>query len=98
MKTVTLSREDIDEILQHTHWIAAKNGSQQRFLADKYPGWSMSHLIQQLITSKAVVKSRSTPDRSAHFSGYQVRARLDTATVSLTQRSSKTLWLFHDID
>jgi hypothetical protein len=82
MKTSTLSRTDIEEILQHTHWIAAKNGSQQRFLADKYPGWSMSHLIQQLIASKAVVKARSTPNRSSHFSGYQVRAGFITITIN----------------
>ena len=81
MKTVTLSREDIDEILQHTHWIAAKNGGQQRFLADKYPGWSMGDLMQQLITSKAVVKARSTPTTPAHFSGYQVRAGLCTVQI-----------------
>ena len=82
MKTFTLSREDIGEILQHTHWIAAKNGSQQRFLADEYPGWSMSHLMQQLIASKAVVKARSTPNRSSHFSGYQIRAGFITITIN----------------
>lgn len=82
MKTVTLSRKDIDEILHHCHWIAAKNGSQQRFLTDKYPGWSMSHLIQQLIASKAVVKARSTPNKSAHFSGYQARSKLTSIEIS----------------
>ena len=82
MKTITLTRTDIEEILQHTHWIAAKNGSRQRFLADKYPGWSMGDLMHQLITSKAVVKARSTPNRSAHFSGYQIRAKLTRIEIS----------------
>jgi hypothetical protein len=81
MKTLALQREDIDEILHHTHWIAAKNGEQQRFLATKYSGWSMALLMEQLISSKAVVKARSTPTTPAHFSGYQVRAGLCTVQI-----------------
>lgn len=81
MRTLTLSREDIDEILQHTHWIAAKNGSQQRFLADKYPGWSMCDLMRVLISYKCLVKARPTSTTLAHFSGYQVRARITTITI-----------------
>jgi hypothetical protein len=81
-QTLVLNREDIDEILHYCHWIAAKRGDQQRFLSSNYPGWSMGDLMQQLITSKAVVKSRSTPDKSAHFSGYQVRARFTTLTIN----------------
>lgn len=82
MKTCTLSREDIDEILQHTHWIAAKNGSQQRFLADKYPGWPMGDLMRVLIDNKSLVKARPTSTTPAHFSGYQVRARFTTITIN----------------
>ena len=81
MKTITLTRTEIEEILQHTHWIAAKNGSQQRFLADKYPGWSIGNLMRVLIDNKSLVKARPTATTPAHFSGYQVRARFTTIRI-----------------
>jgi|LakMenEpi03Aug12_release.lakeMendotaPanAssembly.Ray.scaffolds.fasta_scaffold158850_4 hypothetical protein len=82
MRTLTLTRTDIEEILQHTHWIASKNGNQQRFLADKYPGWSMGDLMRVLIDNKSLIKARPTATSPAHFSGYQVRAKLTTIEIS----------------
>jgi hypothetical protein len=70
--TLTVTPEEIDQILHHTHWIAAKNGEQQRFLQKNYPGWSMAMLMKALIDAKCLVKTRS------HFSGYKVRATLTT--------------------
>ena len=68
--TLTVTPEEIDQILHHTHWIAAKNGEQQRFLQKNYPGLSMAMLMKALIDAKCLVKARS------HFSGYKVRTRL----------------------
>jgi hypothetical protein len=68
--TLTVTPEEIDQILHHTHWIAAKNGEQQRFLQKNYPGWSMAMLMKALIDAKCLVKARG------HFSGYKVRTRL----------------------
>jgi len=79
--TLTVTPEEIDQILHHTHWIAAKNGEQQRFLQKNYPGWSMAMLMKALIDAKCLVKARSTPETPAHFSGYQVRAVLTTAHI-----------------
>jgi hypothetical protein len=79
----SLTRKDIEEIVQQTHWIAAKNGDQQRFLADRYPGWPMGDLMQRLKESKSIVKARRTPDHYPHFSGYQVRAKFETVTLFL---------------
>jgi hypothetical protein len=73
--TLTVTPEEIDQILHHTHWIAAKNGEQQRFLQKNYPGWSMAMLMKALIDAKCLVKARS------HFSGYKVRATLTTAHI-----------------
>jgi hypothetical protein len=56
--TLTLTPEEIDQILHHTHWIAAKNGEQQRFLQKNYPGWSMAVLMKALIDAKYLVKAR----------------------------------------
>jgi hypothetical protein len=92
MKTLALQREDIDEILQHTHWIAAKNGEQKRLLAAKYSGWSMALLMEQLISSKVVVRARSTPKRPAHFSGYQVCATLSTIEIPITEQTQLNLF------
>ena len=73
--TLTVTPEEIDQILHHTHWIAAKNGEQQRFLQKNYPGWSMAMLMKALIDAKSLVKARG------HFSGYKVRATLTTAHI-----------------
>lgn len=82
-RTLVLNRTDIEEILHHCHWIAAKRGDQQRFLSVKYPGWSMGILLQRLKESKSIVKARGTPEDYPHFSGYQVRAKFDTVEISL---------------
>ena len=80
-QTLVLNREDIDEILHHTHWIAAKNGEQGRFLHKNYPGWTMNSLMTALIEAKCLVKTRRTPKTSGHFFGYQVRATLTTVNI-----------------
>jgi hypothetical protein len=80
-RTITLTREDVQQILHHTHWIAAKNGEQGRFLHKNYPGWTMNSLMTALIEAKCLVKTRRTPKTSGHFSGYQVRATLTTVNI-----------------
>jgi uncharacterized protein (DUF433 family) len=74
-RTITLTREDVQQILHYAHWIAAKNGEQNRFLQKNYPGWSMAMLMKALIDAKCLVKARG------HFSGYQVRATLTTVHI-----------------
>ena len=80
--TLTITRKDVENILHHTHWIAAKNGEQQRFLRENYPGWSMDILMKALIDSKCLVKARSTTGTPAHFSGYQMRANIEQVDIS----------------
>jgi hypothetical protein len=67
---------------KYSQKIATKNGGQQRFLTDKYPGWSMSDLMRVLIDNKSLVKARPTATTPAHFSGYQVRANFITITIN----------------
>lgn len=80
--TLTITRKDVENILHHTHWIAAKNGEQQRFLRENYPGWSMDILMKALIDSKCVVKTHSTTGTPAHFSGYRVPTNFTTQQIS----------------
>ena len=37
---LTLTRYDIDRICHFGHWIPWKNGLQQKFIDQNYPGWS----------------------------------------------------------
>ena len=39
--TLDLSRQDIDHILHHAHWIPVRKGITQAFLKDNYPGWTL---------------------------------------------------------
>ena len=84
-QTIRLSREDIDEILHHAHWIAAKDGAQQRFMRERYPGYSFAGLMRALIASKCLAKSRPRDGELPHFSGYRVRTRLMEIEIPSTE-------------
>ena len=78
---IVLSRADVQEILNHAHWIAAKNGAQGQFVRSKYPGYSFPGLVKALHQSGCLVASRSRGDHLAHFSGYHMRARMDSVEI-----------------
>jgi hypothetical protein len=74
--TIHLTRVEIEEVLQHAHWIAAKNGAQSRFVRAKYPSYSFGGLMKALLDSGCLTSSRSRGSELEHFSGYRVRANI----------------------
>ena len=78
---IRLTRSEVEEILDHAHWIAAKNGAQSQFVRSKYPGYSFPGLMKALLQSGCLVASRTRGDRFAHVSGYQMRARLESVEI-----------------
>jgi len=81
--SIRLTKSDIQEILHHAHWIAAKNGSQASFMSPKYPGLTSADLLYSLIESGCLVKARSRRDSFAHHSGWQPRARITEVDVEI---------------
>ena len=79
--TMRLTRADVQEILDHAHWMAAKNGAQAQFVRSKYGGYSFAGLMKALQQSGCLVASRTRGDNFGHFSGYQMRARLDSVEI-----------------
>jgi hypothetical protein len=75
--TIRLSRSDIEETLHYAHWIAAKNGAQNRFVMSKYPSYTFATLMETLKESKCLARSQSRGGEFAHFSGYKVRANIE---------------------
>ena len=79
--TIRLTRADVQEILNHAHWMAAKNGAQARFMHSSYSGYSFPGLMKALVQSGCLVTSRTRGNQIGHFSGYQMRARLDSVEI-----------------
>ena len=84
-QTIRLSCQDIEEILHHAHWIAAKNGAQQQFMRERYPTYTFPGLMRALIANKCLAKSRSGDGELPHFSGYRVRTRLMEIEIPSTE-------------
>jgi hypothetical protein len=82
---IRLTRAQIDEILHHAHWIAAKNGTQARFVRANYPSYSFEGLMAALHTSGCLVASRTRGSELAHFSGYRVRAKVNEVEIPLSE-------------
>lgn len=79
--TIRLTRAEVDEILQHAHWMAAKSGAQAQFVRSKYRSYSFPGLMKALHQSGCLVASRTRGANFGHFSGYQMRARLDSVEI-----------------
>lgn len=74
---IHLTRSEIEDVLQHAHWIAAKNGAQSRFVREKYPSYSFGGLMKALLDSGCLAASRTRGSELGHFSGYRVRANVN---------------------
>lgn len=67
---LTLTTDDVQEILHHCHWIALKNGATNLFLARRYPGFALNGLLEILKRGGALAVDRQ------HFSGLRPRKDL----------------------
>ncbi len=45
---LTLTPDDVREVLRHCHWIAMKNGAADLFVSRNYPGYALSNLVDTL--------------------------------------------------
>lgn len=53
---LTLTRYDIDRICHFSHWIPWKNGLQQKFIDENYPGWSWNQMIGLLNQTEVLIE------------------------------------------
>ena len=74
---IHLTRADIEEVLHYAHWIAAKNGTQAKFVNSKYPHHTFRSLIEAISDTGCLVKSRTRGNKLAHFSGLKVRSEIN---------------------
>ena len=87
--SIHLTKGDIKDVLHLAHWIAAKNGSQASFMSSKHPGMTFADLLYSLIESGCLVKARCRGNKSAHFSGWQPRARITEVDVEIKHHKYK---------
>ena len=67
---LTLTPDDVREVLHHCHWIPMKNGATDVFVARKYPGYALSSLVELLKRGGALAGDR------LHFAGLRPRKDL----------------------
>ena len=64
------TRDGLNSVLHHAHFIAMKRGAASAHMAANWPGLSLGDAIAAARTAGALAKSRQ------HFSGYTVRRTL----------------------
>ena len=64
------TRDGLNSVLHHAHFIAMKRGAASAHMAANWPGLSLGEAISAARTAGALAKSRR------HFSGYTVRRTL----------------------
>ncbi len=64
------TREGLDSVLHHTHFIAANRGASTTHMSTNWPGLSVGEAIAAARAAGAITKSRK------HFSGHAVRRGL----------------------
>jgi len=67
---LTLTPDDVREVLRHCHWIAMKNGAADLFVSRNYPGYALSNLVDTLKRGGALAGDKQ------HFAGLRPRKDL----------------------